>query len=66
MMTGAKVFLDTNILLRMILTQMNQHAEAARSPRSRHSSMFGAELMASPRDRDRGQWQVRRETHEPG
>ena len=26
-MTGAKVFLDTNILLRMILTQMNQHAE---------------------------------------
>lgn len=27
MMTGAKVFLDTNILLRMILTQMNQHAE---------------------------------------
>lgn len=26
-MMGAKVFLDTNILLRMILTQMNQHAE---------------------------------------
>ena len=26
-MTGAKVFLDTNILLRMIMTQMNQHAE---------------------------------------
>lgn len=26
-MTGAKVFLDTNILLRTILTQMNQHAE---------------------------------------
>ncbi|MFQ3647790.1 MAG: type II toxin-antitoxin system VapC family toxin [Anaerolinea sp.] len=26
-MTGAKVFLDANILLRMILTQMNQHAE---------------------------------------
>ncbi|MAS37946.1 MAG: VapC toxin family PIN domain ribonuclease [Anaerolineaceae bacterium] len=27
MMTGAKVFLDTNILLRLILTQMNQHTE---------------------------------------
>lgn len=27
MMAGAKVFLDTNILLRTILTQMNQHAE---------------------------------------
>lgn len=26
-MMGAKVFLDTNILLRMILTQMNQHPE---------------------------------------
>lgn len=26
-MTGAKVFLDTNILLRTILTQMNQHDE---------------------------------------
>lgn len=26
-MTDAKVFLDTNILLRMILTQMNHHAE---------------------------------------
>jgi len=26
-MTGAKVFVDTNILLRTILTQMNQHAE---------------------------------------
>ncbi len=27
MMADVKVFLDTNILLRMILTQMNQHAE---------------------------------------
>jgi hypothetical protein len=26
-MTGAEVFLDTNIRLCMILTQMNQHAE---------------------------------------
>jgi predicted nucleic acid-binding protein len=26
-MTDAKVFVDTNILLRMILTQMNQHSE---------------------------------------
>jgi hypothetical protein len=27
MMTGAEVFVDTNIPLRMIPTQMNQHAE---------------------------------------
>lgn len=44
-MTGAKVFIDTNILLRMILTQMNQHAEVdALVKRTIHE---GAELWIS-------------------
>lgn len=44
-MRGDKVFVDTNILLRAVLTQMNQHAEV--DALVRHTVRDGAELWIS-------------------